>query len=569
MAANAYLSRLPIHYTDNDFICQFDKFSSLCKLTMYIGYFLYNFSHKFYSGQKDGQLSGGIYSIFTVGIRKCAFGISCLFMVRLWVSTVESTCFINKMDVSQNEIICEISGIYGGGAEGAVDRVQKQEETACRIIRQYNREPLSDEDMKKLQEIAEAYCQVKNYVYDRYGGIRSLSKLYPGYTVQNEMTDSGLRAELAMPSVYFYRAVFDALGDIKSQWAKTKTKLLKLIGQNESFTPQEKHFLRFLIKSPNAFEAVLNQKAVRLPGEMQDKYEELAAETDSEKLCRYLNRQVRKYHLRKLHTDSTRGFYITERAYRYGVDKETGKRHGIFIATKENRKRIFVPLTDENVYDRQLFIRLKLDENGIEIHIPLEIKKKTHRDYTREIGLSMGIEHMLTTHDGKTYGEQFGALHREFVSYMNESTAAYRREKENNAGRKKYFAKKARLDAKAESYVNHEINRLMEEEKPKILYLPKLPKNSPAGYNKKINYSVGVWRKGLVRERLRQKCMEHSVEIVEVFGRAISVACSNCGETGKYDGDRFRCGVCGYEADKKVNAARNALKRGQEAREGS
>lgn len=463
-------------------------------------------------------------------------------------------------------IFCEICQVYGGGAERAVDRLQKQGETACRIIRQYNREPLSDEDMRKLQEIAEDYCRVKNYVYVRYGGIGSLSKLYPGYTVQNEMTESGLRTELAMPSVYFYRAVFDALGDIKSQWAKTKTKLLKLIGLNENLTPQEKHYLRFLIRSSNAFESVLNQKPVRLPGGMQDKYEELAADTDPEKLHRYLNRQVRKYHLRKLHTDSAKGFYITERAYRYGVDRETGERHGIFIATKENRKRIFVPLTDENVYDRQLFIRLRPEENGIEIHIPLEIKTRIHRDYIREVGLSMGIEHMITTHEGNVYGEHFGALHREFVSYMNESAAAYCREKENNAGRKKYLAKKARLDARIESYVNHEINRLIEEEKPKILYLPRLPKNSQAGYNKKINYSVGIWKKGLVRERLRQKCMEHSVEIEEVFGKAVSAMCSNCGETGKYDGDRFRCGGCGYEADKKTNAARNALKRGRAAR---
>lgn len=61
--------------------------------------------------------------------------------------------------------------------------------------------------MRKLQEIAEDYRAVKNYVYQRYGGIKSLSKIYPGYTVQNEMTASGLRASLGLPSVYFYLAV--------------------------------------------------------------------------------------------------------------------------------------------------------------------------------------------------------------------------------------------------------------------------------------------------------------------------------------------------------------------------
>ena len=107
-------------------------------------------------------------------------------------------------------------------------------EKICKTVHQYSKEPIPETDMQKLMEIAEDYKKVKNYVYSRYGGIRSLSKLNPGYTVQNEMTRSGLRAELAMPSVYFYLAVFDALGDIKSQWTRTKSKLLKLIAVNRS-----------------------------------------------------------------------------------------------------------------------------------------------------------------------------------------------------------------------------------------------------------------------------------------------------------------------------------------------
>ncbi len=92
----------------------------------------------------------------------------------------------------------------------------------CKTIHQYNQYPVSDADMQKLQEIAEDCRRVRNYVYARYGGIGSLSKLYPGYTVQNEMTESGLRARLGLPSVYFYLAIFDALGDIKAQWSKGK-----------------------------------------------------------------------------------------------------------------------------------------------------------------------------------------------------------------------------------------------------------------------------------------------------------------------------------------------------------
>ena len=111
----------------------------------------------------------------------------------------------------------------------SVDRV-------CKTIHQYNKEPVKEADMKKLLEIAGDYCKVKNYVYARYGGIGGLGKIYPGYTAQNEMTKSGFRAQLGLPSVYFYLAVFEALGDIKGQWSRTKAKLLKLVGGNENFT---------------------------------------------------------------------------------------------------------------------------------------------------------------------------------------------------------------------------------------------------------------------------------------------------------------------------------------------
>ena len=113
------------------------------------------------------------------------------------------------------------------------------QDKVCRTVRQYNREPLTEEQMGKLLEIAEDCRKVKNYVYQRYGGVKSLSKLYPGYTIQNEMTESGFRSELGLPSVYFYLTVFDALGDIKSQWAHVKRKSLKCIQENEKLTDRK------------------------------------------------------------------------------------------------------------------------------------------------------------------------------------------------------------------------------------------------------------------------------------------------------------------------------------------
>ena len=428
-------------------------------------------------------------------------------------------------------------------------------ERVCKTIHQYNKEPVKEADMQKLLEIAEDYRKVKNYVYSRYGGIASLSKIYPGYTIQNEMTGSGFRETLGMPSVYFYLAVFDALGDIKSQWTRTKTKILKLINQNEGFSEEDKHYLRFLVKVSNAFEAVLNQKTVELPKAVQKQYDTVAAEVDKEKLHRYLCRQVRKHHAR-LHTDREDGFSIAERAYRYAD-------HGIYISIKEKRKRIFVLLTDNKQYRSQLYIKLYPKEHSIEIKVPVKVAVRDHADYLNQVGVSTGIFTMLTTDEGHHYGEELGRYQIEYADWIREQTRIYNRNRSENPGRKKYRAKKKRMEEQLHSYINQELNRFLREEKPKVIYIVKLPKPQAGGMNKKINHSMAQWQRGYIRKRMLQKCKEQTVEVVEVLGKDISKECSNCGAIGKKEKGEFICSQCGYRSEEKTNTARNVKKRGQ------
>ena len=428
-------------------------------------------------------------------------------------------------------------------------------ERVCKTIHQYNKEPIKEADMEKLQEIAEDYRKVKNYVYSRYGGISSLSKIYPGYTVQNEMTGSGYRETLGMPAVYFYLAIFDALGDIKSQWTRTKTKISKLINQNEGFSEEDKHYLRFLLKVSNAFEEVLNQKPVELPNTVQKQYIKVSSKVDAEKLNKYLCRQVRKHHV-KLHTDRADGFAIAERAYRYAD-------HGIYISIKEKRKRVFVLLTDNNQYKCQLRMKLYPQERRIEIKIPVNVSIHDHKEYRNEVGVAVGLYTMMTTDEGHRYGEELGKFQLEYSEWIRMQTDSYRRNKKDNPGRKKYYAKKRRMEERLHCYINQELNRLLREEKPKTIFIVKLPKPQAGGHNKKINYVVGQWQRGYIRKRLTQKCKEQSVEIVEVLGKDISNECSECGAIGMKTEGRFHCPACGYEMEEKVNTARNVKKRGK------
>lgn len=434
------------------------------------------------------------------------------------------------------------------------------QETVFKTVHQYNREPVPESDMEKLEGIAKDYCSVKNYVYQRYSGINSLPKLYPGYTIQNEMTGSGLRSRLGLPSVFFYCAIFDALGDIKSQWSYTKNRIEKSIKENPSLTPEERHYLRFIMRQSQCFEAVLLDKEIALGKGWQEKYDGVRVGVDEHRLHRYMRRQVRK-HLHRPCTDVADGFSVTGKGYRYG---DNGKGHGIYISTKENRKRVFVPLTDNNCYNRQLYIRLYPDEGRIKIDIPVEIKIKTSPGYCNEIGVVMGMTEMLVTDKGNIYGGRVSIHQEALTEHVREGLASYRRNRQNNPGRKKYSTKKKKLEAALHTYINAEINRMLKAEKPKVIYVPKLPPAQKAGINKKINNSVSMWQRGYIRRRLTQKCRECSVELKEVFAKDISRECSACGSIGKKTKELFTCEVCGMQMPERANAARNALKRGRD-----
>jgi len=471
-----------------------------------------------------------------------------------------------------------------------------------KTLRQYSSRTIDAADMERLKAVAVDYRIVRQYVYDRYSGINSVSKLYPGYTIQNEMTACGLRKKLKMPSVYYYLAIYDALGDIKSGWSRVIGRILKNISANENLTPGERHYLRYTLKMDQYYYAILQHKEDKFNSiyPMPEELLKIKPELDISKLNNYLRRQTRR-HLKKPHTKSRDSFHISERAYRYADG-------GIYISTKENRKRVFVPLTDNNKYTKQLLVRLNVERRNIIIDVPTEVNKKLHKDYQNTIGLSPGYHTMYTSSSGNKYGEKLGEYSREEADWIREQnkkrsriyqSVYHKNEKEtgtlvnpaakeaivlkNNLGKKKYHNRKRRYDERLRSYINQEINRLLREERPLVVFLPRLPKQMTPTRNPQLNNSLSLWRRGYIEKRLRQKCEENGIEIVEVFGKDISRLCSVCGynlveitkgggevifeketfqENDKYAGI-FICGCCGMKMDEKVNTANNILNRGR------
>ena len=436
--------------------------------------------------------------------------------------------------------------------------MKEQKSTIFKTVYQYNQVPISAADMAKLQEIARDCREVRNYVYDKYGGIRGLPKISPGYAAQNEMTKCGLRERLNLPSVYFYLSIFDALGDIKSQWAHVKSEIEKNIRSNANLTPKDRHYLRFVMKQSQCFEMVLVGGETAPTGKWTQIYASMCEGVDTHRLNQYLRRQVRR-HLVKPHSEAADGFPASPKGYRYAD-------HGIYLAMKERGKRLFIPLTDNNRYTRQVYIRLYPEEGKITVNVPIEVRQKHPAGYDGELGLAVGLKCMFVTDRGSTYGEKYLEYQAALTDYVRERLPRHRRNAKYNPGTKKYNAGKARLEKALHDYVNAEINRMLETEKPGVIYLPKLPATPRAGYNRRVNATMNMWQRGYVKSRLVRKCAERSVEVKEVFGKGISTQCSECGAEGVKKQEIFCCKACGLERSERQNTARNVLNRGRELR---
>ena len=449
-----------------------------------------------------------------------------------------------------------ISAETGAGMQGGAK--------ICKTVHQYSKGIIGSESMDALMEIGHGCMAARNYIYQKYGGIKSLSKVYSGYGVDAEVRASGFREKLGLPSVYFTAAVDRALGDIKIMWAQVKNGIRDAANGNGRFSPEDRHYIRFVLKTDACYWNVLNGKSAPLPEKIQPGYERAIAGLGNDggerikSLNSYIRRQTRK-RLHRQHSDSGMRFAVKKQGYRYG--EQDGER-GIFLAARERRQRMFIPLTDANSYDRVIEISLNPQKKSIEISIPIFVSVRQNEGCAGEIGISLGLWNMLTTSTGNMYGGGFGKMQREISRFVLEENC--RNKAESISETRRYRAKKRKMDEALKNYVNMEINRMLAHEKPEAVYMAKLPTNAGMIMSGSGDtHLLRIWKKGLVTERLRWKCRKDGIKIAEVVGKGIGRECSACGREGYAAGEKFRCPACGFEEGRKVNGARNALNRGK------
>lgn len=432
--------------------------------------------------------------------------------------------------------------------------------TTTKTVCQYSEE-LPEETMDFLKGIATDYCKVKNYTYQKYSGIRSLNKLTPVYSILNEMRYCGLREQLNLPAVYYELAIADAVADIKGRWGILKNKIGDLITANENLSSDDRTYLRTVLKMNNIYASILNHQEYEMPRNAE------GLEIDIKRLNSLLCRLTRKY-LTMPQTENTDSFRISPNGYSY-------KEGAIRVVCRIPRKRIAIPLKDNRIFDRQIQIQIK--KNSVVLTIPIETRIKKHNDYISTVYVHIGYKDMFTLSNGNIYGKALDSIvspeterlnkknqaRRKMYTVYEKSTESGNRKKadnieNNNLGKEKYNKQKSKERNRTTAFINSEINRMLDIEKPsKIVITKPITKNKTKYYSKSMNRNLSRSFSGYIRERLAYKCKVHSIELAEINAKGTGSVCSSCGAEGILQKTEFICGNCGTKISKALNSAKN------------
>lgn len=419
-----------------------------------------------------------------------------------------------------------------------------------RTIKQYSL-ALSDSTLQELKIIAFRYGKVKNYIFSRYGSINGLQYLKYPRKIRDEWVKSGFANEWKLSARYWKLALEEAFSNIKTNWEQTKQSIRDNIRKRD-LTKDENHYINYILKSNDLLHKVLIHKAEKL-----EKFKNI----NQIKLNKIIKRLVRKYHHKSI-SKKYKTFTVDSAMYSY-------KNGTIEIASLTPRERLSISLTDKTV--RKGNIKVVLDTQRIELHIPIDVKIKKS-DNSEIVGVDKGFRDMLATSNNSFYGvglsqklinlsDKLSKKNRQrnkiyaLVKKLNEKGDIKKAEKikKYNLGKKKYNKNKNKIKADIESFVNKSINNFIKVEKPKTVIVEDLSFIGKKTEVKKINRWLSSWLKGYIQERIEFKLSVNSTELAKVNPAYTSQICHKCFSFGKRVNDKFYCTKCGV-----VNADYNA-----------
>ena len=431
-------------------------------------------------------------------------------------------------------------------------------------VRQYSYE-LDTATIEELLEIGRRYKSVKNYVYSRFSGIKSLLAIEKPRKIRDEWVHSKFYEQWKLPARYWKLALSEAIGNINSQWTNIKTKIRKQAYRNDHLSDEDRYYINYILSANKLYYNVLNNIEFDIHKKFEDK------DLNFKYLNNLIKRYTRRYKGKVPYTNKINSFSIDPGLYRYSDNC-------IYITTLSKRKRMPIRLKDSNKYNSTLKVTI-MDNNRIRIDIPLKVKTKENTN-ENIIGIDKGYRYLLATSNGNLYGEKlnyylsketerlnnknsnrnrFFALRRKYLE--EGSTKKAENILKNNLGKKKYRKNKNKHDSIVKSYINKSIDEFIKSEKPKEIVMENLDfVNWNDKYPKDVNRKLSRWIKGYIKSRLEYKCELNSIEFTYINPAYTSQICNKCGRFGIRDVDSFVCEYCG-ETHADINASKNILAR--------
>ena len=439
-------------------------------------------------------------------------------------------------------------------------------------IQQYN----SDE----LAFIGNIQKNIKNYVWDRYGGISSVAK-QSGWTLRDELLKQDLLSK-KISTTLSRIAVEKAVGAIKSNWSNTKKQIKVAIKQNENLTNEDRHYLRLCLKYNPVLQDILTYKKVDYNNEY---FRDL--NVNVHRLNNLLRRYVRRYS-KKSHTNKN-NIVLTSNLYKH--NKQTNE---FYFTGKYKNSRIAVTLVGNvpNIKGTVELVQNKLT-NQYYLHLPLErkVKPKVFSHNSQVVGLDVGITDLFTLSNGNVYGANSAELFYKFSDslaqpnktklwkhkhYLEQKLEIEQDENKkiilqqkitnlinHNLGNKKKQKRNSKYKSTIYSHINHELNKMIETEdiceliRENLTWRSKKKKRT----SRKQRNRFTTWTKGTLMERLSIKLEEHNIKETIVNPAYTSQVCSCCDRLGKRNGKLFTCTYCDKTIDADYNASVNIKKR--------
>ena len=437
-------------------------------------------------------------------------------------------------------------------------------DTVIKNIKQYSYK-LYEDILKELLYIGSKYKRVKNYIYSRYSGINSITLLGKDRKIRDKYVKSKFYEQWKLPARYWKLALSEAMANIKSSWSNIKLRIKGQVKENDNLRDCDKHYINYILKSNELYHYILIRKEIEIPKVFKDK------DLNYKYLNNLIRRYTRKYKCKIPYCNKNTTFSIDTGLYSY-------KDGCINITCAKKGKRVPIKLTDNN--KRNNTLKVKIVGNKLEVHCPLKIKTKKHKDYINTIGIDKGYKYLFAVSSGKIYGEnlntylsketerlnkvnstrnRFFALYNKYLDSGNINKA--NKILENNLGKIKYIKNKLKYDETVKSYINYSLNELIKTEKPKEIVMENLDfVNWNKTYPKNVKCKLSRWIKGYIRERIEYKCDYNNIIYTYVNPAYTSKICNICGNLGDRKEDIFKCRNCG-NLHSDINASKNILNR--------